>query len=457
MSARSTHQTALIVEPNSSGIGLVDAARRLGLRPHVFDRKPVAELPAQVRAAVHSGWADYTRVEIRDLPTVLRASRELAARTDLVAVVPGYEYAVDTCAHLARDLGLPGLAPEVVGALRDKKRMKEVLAAAGVLVARNRLVGTDADPVAVLADVGTPAVLKPVDGSGSQYVRRVDGAAELADYFAEVRANPIEDYGKLLGPSLLAESYVQGPEYSVEGYVQDTGDGLRVHILAVTEKQLGPEPTFVEVGHAVDAPVSPADRARLADTARRAVRALGITVGCFHLEARLTPAGPYVMEVGARLGGDRIPWLVQAVWGADMWELAVRSFAGLPQPARPAREVPQGAAGVRFFSVEEEAVFEDPDGLLSRLLKVEGCIEAEVTAAAGAVLRPAVDLHSRVGHIALAAPSRAELERRIAQVDRYVREAVRHAVPAAAAVPAYLALPDYAAAGAPVTITACAV
>ncbi|WP_051942864.1 ATP-grasp domain-containing protein [Streptacidiphilus rugosus] len=425
-----SEQTVLVVEPNSSGSGLVFAVQRLGLRPHVFDRKPVEQLPAHVRMAIDAGWADYTRTEIRDLEAVIEAGRDLAARTRLVAVVPGYEYVVDTCAHLARALGLPGLAPEVVDALRDKALMKAELAAAGVGVARNTLLGTDADPAAVIAKVGLPAVLKPVDGSGSQYVRRVDSAAELADYLAEVREHPIEDYGKVLGPSLLAETYVSGPEFSVEGYVEGAGDALRVHVLAVTEKHLGPEPTFVEVGHVVEAAISDEQRAQLVDTVHRAVRALGITVGCFHLEARLTPDGPFVMEVGARLGGDRIPWLVQAVWGADMWELAVRSFAGLPQPATVTRTAPRGAAGVRFFSVQEPGRMDDPARLLERLLRIEGCIEAEVTAEQGQEVHHAVDLHSRFGHIAIEAPSRAALDERIARADRYVREAVHSAVPA---------------------------
>ncbi|MBB4947720.1 biotin carboxylase [Kitasatospora gansuensis] len=421
-----SRSTVLVIEPNSSGIGLVAAAERLGHRPHVFDRKPVDRLPEQVRRAVAEGRADYTRLEIRSREVVIAAARALAGSTEVVAVVPGYEYAVEVCAHTARALGLPGLDPAAVGALRDKGWMKAVLAEAGVLVARNEVFGAAADPADILAAVGLPAVLKPVDGSGSQYVRRVDSRAELADYLAEVRANPIDDYGQLLGLSLLAESYVAGPEYSVEGYVEGVPGALRVHVLAVTEKHLGPEPTFVEVGHVVDAPLAPEQRAALVDTAQRAVRALGITVGCFHLEARLTPAGPYVMEVGARLGGDRIPWLVQAVHGADMWELAVRSFAG--QPQAPIVEGRSGAAAVRFFSVAEEGRLTDPARLLEQLRSIEGCIEAEVTAAAGAVLRPAVDLHSRFGHVALAAPDREALAERLARIDRFVQEAVETAV-----------------------------
>ncbi|KQV19514.1 MULTISPECIES: acetyl-CoA carboxylase biotin carboxylase subunit family protein [unclassified Kitasatospora] len=423
-----SRSTVLVIEPNSSGIGLLAAAERLGHRPHVFDRKPVDRLPEQVRRAVAEGRADYTRLEIRSREAVIAAARALAGSTDVVAVVPGYEYAVEVCAHTARALGLPGLDPSAVGALRDKGWMKAVLAEAGVLVARNEVFGAAADPADILAAVGLPAVLKPVDGSGSQYVRRIDSEAELAGYLAEVRASPIDDYGQLLGLSLLAESYVAGPEYSVEGYVEGVPGALRVHVLAVTEKHLGPEPTFVEVGHVVDAPLDPEQRAALVDTAQRAVRALGITVGCFHLEARLTPAGPYVMEVGARLGGDRIPWLVQAVCGADMWELAVRSFAGLPQPPAPTAGSRSGAAAVRFFSVAEEGRLGDPARLAEQLRSVEGCIEAEVTAAAGAVLRPAVDLHSRFGHVALAAPSREALAERLARIDRFVQEAVQTAV-----------------------------
>ncbi|MCC9306060.1 ATP-grasp domain-containing protein [Kitasatospora sp. RB6PN24] len=381
-----TTATALIVEPGSSGVGLVDAARRLGLRPHVFDRRDRSELPPPVRAVLDAQEADFTRLEIRDEEAVVSAAGSLHHRTPLAAVIPGYEYAVETCAVVARKLDLPGIDPVAARGLRDKRLMKQTLAEAGVPVAAGTALEPGDDAAAVLAAVGTPAVVKPVNGSGSQLVRRVDSLADLREYLAAVHTRAHVDLGQVIAERLLVERYVAGPEYSVEGYLRQTAEGPVVHVLAVTAKQLGPEPVFVETGHVVEAPLPEATRAQLVATAERAVRALGITVGAFHLEARLTATSPVVMEVGARLGGDRIPWLVQHARRFDMWEATVRSHAGLPQPpsddsARSARH-----AAIRFFTTERPARLPDPADLAARLQEIEGCWEAESTTAPGALL-----------------------------------------------------------------------
>ncbi|WP_051970753.1 ATP-grasp domain-containing protein [Kitasatospora azatica] len=417
--------TVLVIEPGSSGVGLVDAARRLGLRPHVFDRRERAELPPPVQAALAEGGADFTRLEIRDHDVVLSAAASLHSAAELVAVVPGYEYAVETCALVADKLGLPGIDPVAARALRDKRLMKRALIEAGVPVAPGAALGSGDDAATVLASVGTPAVAKPVDGSGSQLVRRIDTLAELREHVAAVLDRSHVDLGQVIAEEMLIERYVAGPEYSVEGYLRQTPQGPQPQVSAVTSKQLGPEPSFVEIGHLVDAPLTEAERALLVATAERAVRALGITVGAFHLEARLTPAGPVVMEVGARLGGDRIPWLVRHAWGFDLWEAAVRSHAGLPQAAPDPTSTPVRCAAIRYFTTERSAVLLEPRSLTERLRGVKGCTEVEVAAAPETRLGPACDFRGRFGHTLLVADSHPELSERLEQVDELVRSALR--------------------------------
>ncbi|MFH7597087.1 ATP-grasp domain-containing protein [Streptomyces racemochromogenes] len=432
--------TLLVVEPESSGVDLLPAATRLGLRVHVLDRRPLELAPAAVRELVGRGRAGYTVVETRCTELVAAAAEQLASRTTVVAVVPGFEYAVPVAAAAAERLGLPGPRPAVAARLRDKGLMKDQLARGGVAVARGVPLTVGDVPEDTLlqaaAVVGFPAVVKPVDGSGSLGVRRIDSMAELRGHLERAAEEGVlDDMGQPVGGRLLLESYVTGPEFSVEGWVTATGE---VTVAAVTQKLLGPEPHFVEVGHIVDADLPQADREALARTAERAVRALGLTAGVFHLEARLSPRGPVVLEIAARLGGDRIHRLVSAVHGRSLPEAAIRVLAGLPHAA--VADAPSGrAAASVYFTAPAPGRIHDPEALYADLARVidagAQCWELTVDCAPGDLVTPATDFRQRFGHAVLVAADRSALTAVLDEVNAALYRALDR-VPAAAAVAA---------------------
>jgi biotin carboxylase len=422
MTDHSLQDSVLLLEPESSGVGLLAAAGRLGFAAHIFDRRALNELPKPVAEAVAQGRARYTRVELRDLGTALDAAVRLAAEASLIAVVPGFEYSVETAAHLAAKLGLRGLDPATVGALRDKLRMQRTLGPLGT--STGVLVDPADDGTGASAGLRFPAVVKPVDGCGSLMVRRVESAEQLRAELAVIRRAPVDDMGKQVGAEVLVEPYIDGPEFSVEGNVADG----RVTVAAVTEKWLSPEPHFVELGHAVEARLDAAERALLADTAVKAVEALGVNVGAFHAEVRLSTRGPVVIEVAARLGGDLIPDLVARVHGRDLYEATVRAFAGLPIPELESEQehdtpVPLRArvAAVRFFAVDREIrMLADPQRITAEIARIPGCEQVALHAVTGQILRPATDFRQRFGHALITADDRDELDARVAAVDRVI-------------------------------------
>jgi biotin carboxylase len=410
--------SVLIVEPESSGLALIDAAARLGFQVHVMDRRPLRTAPGPLARAVSSGVARHLRVETRDESQVRAAALALARTTDLVAVIPGFEYAVEGSAKVAAELGLPGLDPDAASAVRDKGLMKQRLAAAGIPVAAGSVLPPAHDVEPAVAQAVFPAVIKPVDGAGSVLVRKVDGPRQLREHVESARRSPVDDMGNVLGRRLLIEAYVPGPEYSVEGFVV-AGE---VTVAAVTEKRLGPEPTFVEVGHVVEANLGPADRGRIEEVAVAALRTLGVAVGAFHAEVRLGPSGPVVMEIAARLPGDRIPALVALARGIDLSEATLRSFTGLPVAGSPAASV--GVAAVRFFTAETASRLLDPFKLTEQIGLAVAPEEVEVYLPAGSRLVPPTDFRQRFGHAVLAAVDRAELETRLTRLEHILGDAL---------------------------------
>ncbi|MBR1381923.1 MAG: ATP-grasp domain-containing protein, partial [Paludibacteraceae bacterium] len=75
----------------------------------------------------------------------------------------------------------------------------------------------------------------------------------------------------------------------------------------MTDKITTEEPHFVELEHHQPADLTSAQYDEIYAITQRALTALGITNGASHSEYRITKDGKiYVMEIGARMGGDFI-------------------------------------------------------------------------------------------------------------------------------------------------------
>jgi biotin carboxylase len=249
-------------------------------------------------------------------------------------------------AKVAAALGLPGGDPDMVLRCRDKHLTRRALAAVGVPQPQSVLVTGADEALAVAKEIGYPVVLKPRALAASLGVIRVDTPDDLAAQFAFARDTTVPgawEYDDVV----LVEEYLTGPEISVDSAVH-RGDVLPMFL---ARKEVGYAPYFEEVGHVVDA----ADPLLTDDTILKVVRdthtALGFTDGMTHTELKLTPRGPKVIEVNARLGGDMIPYLGLRATGMDPG-LAAAAVACGRRPAPVADRRLVGA--VRFFYVPKE-------------------------------------------------------------------------------------------------------
>lgn len=125
---------------------------------------------------------------------------------------------------------------------------------------------------------------------------------------------------------VLVEECMTGPEVSVEVLVSD---GVP-HVLQVTDKLTSGAPNFFEVGHCQPASLPISNRKAISDLAAAAVLAVGLENSAAHVEVILTPYGPKLVELGARLGGDWITsYLIDnSVVGVDMIECMIRLALG---------------------------------------------------------------------------------------------------------------------------------
>lgn len=268
-----------------------------------------------------ASWA----LDLHEETAVAAAVLQIARERGVAGVMTYLEPHIPLAARLAEDLGLPNAGADAMRACRDKALTRRLLAQHRVPSARSHLVHDEQAAVECAALLGYPVVVKPRAMAGSAGVVRADRDDDVRRAFETAGGATLHDLDVYAEPGTLVEEYLSGPEISVECLVLAEHD---VRIVAVTRKQLGPEPRFLESGHCVFADDVLLRDPVIVDVARRAVQAVGVALGAVHVEMRLTSRGPAVVEINGRLGGDQIPLLVQLATGVSMARAAAELALG---------------------------------------------------------------------------------------------------------------------------------
>ena len=256
-------------------------------------------------------------------------------------------------AEAARVCSLPGISMNAAIKATDKGEMIKAFEQNGVAHPWYYILSEPKELDLVLEKISFPCISKPTDNSGSRGVMLIENKAELNDAVAYSSQN-----GRSGG--VIIEEYMQGPEVSVEIMVLDGAP----YVLAVTDKLTTGAPHFVEMGHSQPSMLGEENIQKISELAGQAVRAVGIQNGPAHVEIILTPNGPKMVELGARMGGDCITThLVPLSTGIDMIEATIKLSCG-ENPCIE-KKFSKGSA-IRYFRI--------PEGTIA---KIEGVEEAK--------------------------------------------------------------------------------
>lgn len=279
-------------------------------------------------------------VDLADTAGVREILSRLASERDLAGVVTSEGHYLRAVAECSAYLGLPGaLSVEAARRGENKLLARRCYELSGVRGPRFTAAVSAHDAVAEARRIGWPVVVKPANDSNSRLVQLCRNRDDVEAAFAAIAKIEFNLGGQRLAPEVLIEEYIDGPEYSVELFV----DHGAVTIVGVCEKALGPAPFFVEVGHAVPAAVSTQLEKELRDTAQAAVEALGADQCVAHAELRVRGGKAFVIEVNLRVAGGRLADLVQTVTGWDLPSVALDIATGCA-PSRASE--PQAKVGV---------------------------------------------------------------------------------------------------------------
>lgn len=399
----------------------VERFAALGVRVVLFQH-PDKVTAYQTRTADVLLVVDYTDWDV--VRPFAEAAREVYGADAVVSLT---EPGLNPASRLGDLFGLTdGRRHEVSRRMRDKLLMRRHLAEHGQPVPHAAPVEGRASLEAFGERAGYPFIVKPVSTTAGFGLLRAEDRDDLDRVWARVREmdGGRTDRGSRMFTvdGFLMESFVDGPEFSVE-VLSFAG---RHVVVAVTEK-LTAEDHFAELGHAVPARLPGAERALLTDAVEEFLTTMGVTDGPSHTEIRLSSRGPVVIESHNRLGGGNIVELVEAAYGIDMVAYGAAWPLGLIEPLA-APPVPKAAAVMR-------AVLREP-GVVTAVSGVDevrsrpDVLAAQVSVRPGDTVRPLRDNWDRVGSVVVTA---ADTDSAEALCERLVREEIRIDVESAAA------------------------
>jgi hypothetical protein len=124
---------------------------------------------------------------------------------------------------------------------------------------------------------------------------------------------------------VIVEEYIEGPEFSLDAIVYQG----EVTLCGIADRHIFFPPYFIEMGHTMPAALPPETRELVADTFRAGIRALGITLGAAKGDIKLSPRGPMIGEIAARLsGGYMSGWTYPYAAGVEPAAGAIRVCMG---------------------------------------------------------------------------------------------------------------------------------
>lgn len=246
------------------------------------------------------------------------------------------ESALPTVTYVAQSMGLVSNSYECLELTATKYSQREAFCKSGLNVPEYYLIKEERE--LEMLDIAFPVIVKPVDSGGSQGITKVDNPGMLRNAYHYAKRCSKTD-------TVLVEEYIDGREFSIE-HISHEG---KHYLVQITDKVTSGPPHFIEMQHHQPALIPERLRNEISETVSKALDALKIENSASHTEIKINEKGElYVIEVGARMGGDHITSeLVYLSTGYDFVQGAINLAIGKFEPPRFMFEK---YSGIYFYS-----------------------------------------------------------------------------------------------------------
>lgn len=322
----------------------------------------------------------------------LEAMLAVARSEEIDGVIhPCSEVAMNTMGYINEKMGLPGIDLQTSLRATNKEKMRRAFERGGAPSPKS--FGAVSFESAVLAarQIEGAIIVKPSRNSGSRGITKLPtGYSE-----SELRMAVNRAINESRDRSAMIEQFVDGPEFSVEIIVWNK----EVHVLQVTDKKTTEAPYFVELGHSQPSMFPTETVESVKRAAIMGVIALQVNNCACHAEVKVQNGQAYIMEIGARLGGDFISTeLTHLSTGIDMVAAAINVALGVKPNLEPIAK-PQGVA-IRYFTPKPGTVVSVSN---TEALNRTDVYDAEIYVKVGDDVREVKSSLDRAGHVIVTA------------------------------------------------------
>jgi len=286
-------------------------------------------------------------LQYADKPVVANITSEeemlrIAREEQINGVIhPCSEVSMNVMGRINDELGLSGISRESAVRATNKHLMREAFEKYGAPSPKSFCFENAEDAWTCFCnELPGDCILKPSRNSGSRGISKVTKDIAKDDFVVLFERSKAESRDK----SVMLEQFVEGPEFSIEIIVWNG----QVNVLTVTDKKTTGAPYFVELGHNQPS-TFPADIVETIKAAAVAgVKALEVNNCACHAEVKIQDGHAYLMEIGARLGGDFIcTELTHLSTGIDMVAAAINCALGIEPCLEPTEK--QQSVCIRYF------------------------------------------------------------------------------------------------------------
>lgn len=311
---------------------LIEKAKKDGIETHVF---------AWECGDVGEKLADFFYpISIIEKELILEKCREI--EIDGICSIAS-DLAMITVNYVAQNMGLTSNSMECTKISTNKHYMRERFFECGDPSPSSYMVENLDDVKGI--NLSFPAIVKPLDRSGSRGITKVYSENELENAIECAKAEGFDKHA-------LVEEFAEGDEYSVE-YISWKG---KHQFLAMTKKYTTGSPHFIETGHIQPAPVSEKVLEKIKEIVPHALDSLMIEYGATHTELKIDSNDNIkIIEIGGRMGGDFIgSSLVELSTGYDFVQAVIDVALGVEPRCLSLNE--NNAAAVKFIFNEDDVI-----------------------------------------------------------------------------------------------------
>lgn len=231
-----------------------------------------------------------------------------------------------TAAYAGNRLGLPSNPMNAVRILSQKDLYRKHLERFGFHTPKSAGISSKEQMGAVINQLAFPAMIKPVDSSGSKGVAKAlskDDLLQAYDYamsFSHAKRCIVEEFVEKVGPQIGGEAFVL--------------DGKLISVELGDQRVDAAVNRFVPTGMTFPSCIESSMQQRIYRELQRLIDTTGFQFGGINLEIMLDNHGQlYFMEVGPRTGGNYLPELVSYFANLNYTQCSVELAMG--QDIRP--------------------------------------------------------------------------------------------------------------------------